>query len=292
MIIYWDTLEKNAGDISTIPAYIASLYFGPALYPAVKSKALGTGASGDLPLPGNLGVYHVCEKTAGWGVLVDGFHVKDGCPINWNGWFPAEETWTYNAADSFTVPGDVRAKYPVGTALKLTNDGSDKYFYVIGSIYSDSETVVTITGGADYALADAAITVPFYSYFQAPPGFPVWFNWTPVWTGFSADPTGITARFCLVGRTCHFMVDCDASGTSNATSLVFTGPLTAVSLANAPDWGGICRYALDNGGGLPGACRWYIREGTDDIYCYTDMANGVWTSSGNKRVCLSGFYEI
>lgn len=28
MIIYWDTLEKNAGDVSTLPVYMGSDYFG------------------------------------------------------------------------------------------------------------------------------------------------------------------------------------------------------------------------------------------------------------------------
>ena len=28
MIIYWSTLEKDAGDVSTIPDYISSDYFG------------------------------------------------------------------------------------------------------------------------------------------------------------------------------------------------------------------------------------------------------------------------
>jgi hypothetical protein len=28
MIIYWETLEKNAGDVSPIPDYISSGYFG------------------------------------------------------------------------------------------------------------------------------------------------------------------------------------------------------------------------------------------------------------------------
>ena len=89
MIIYWDTLEKNAGDISTVPDYVTSGYlpsvhfarniywqsqvrnsglpqtvpvyiassdFAKPLYPPAVNKLVALGSSGDLPLPGNLSV--------------------------------------------------------------------------------------------------------------------------------------------------------------------------------------------------------------------------------------------
>ncbi|MCX6826887.1 MAG: hypothetical protein NTV06_06455, partial [candidate division Zixibacteria bacterium] len=56
MIIYWETLEKNASDSKTIPEYIASPYFSFPLYPPAANKLLALGPTGDLPIPGNLEV--------------------------------------------------------------------------------------------------------------------------------------------------------------------------------------------------------------------------------------------
>jgi len=56
MIIYWDSLEKNAGDPALIPDYIASPYFTSDLYPAAAKKLLALGPSGDLVLPKKLEV--------------------------------------------------------------------------------------------------------------------------------------------------------------------------------------------------------------------------------------------
>ena len=54
MIIYWDSLEKNAGDPALIPDYIASPYFSAGFYPAAAKKLLALGPSGELSLPSNL----------------------------------------------------------------------------------------------------------------------------------------------------------------------------------------------------------------------------------------------
>lgn len=78
MIIYWETLEKNAGDVKTIPAYIASDYFTSGFYPAAARKLLALGSSGELILPVSLAVDIIKEKTSTTGVTVDGLLIKDG----------------------------------------------------------------------------------------------------------------------------------------------------------------------------------------------------------------------
>ncbi len=124
------------------------------------------------------------------------------------GWISADETWTYVSATTFTVSGDVTAKYPKGTKIKLTNS-TVKYFYVVGTSYGAPNTTVTVTGGSDYALADAAITANYYSYMETPQGFPDWFNWTPTISvtsgGTAPDYTGsFVNRFKIVGSTVYF----------------------------------------------------------------------------------------
>lgn len=93
-----------------------------------------------------------------------------------DGWIPAGETWTYASADSptftFTISGDKTSKYSVGMKLKLTQT-TIKYFIITAISYSSPNTTVTVYGGTDYTLANAAITSPYYSMVKSPFGFPI-----------------------------------------------------------------------------------------------------------------------
>lgn len=93
-----------------------------------------------------------------------------------DGWVEAGETWTYASADdptfAFTVPGDLTAKYTPGRRIKLTQT-TDKYFIITAVAHAAGTTTVTLYGGTDYDLANAAITSPFYSSAKAPAGFPL-----------------------------------------------------------------------------------------------------------------------
>lgn len=93
-----------------------------------------------------------------------------------DGWIPAGETWVYASADdptyTFTVAGvDLTTKYYAGMRLKLTQT-TVKYF-IITKVAFSTNTTVTVYGGTDYDLADAAITLPYYSTAKAPAGFPL-----------------------------------------------------------------------------------------------------------------------
>ena len=92
------------------------------------------------------------------------------------GWVPDTATWTYASSDgpsgTFTVSGDVTARLYRGVKIKLTQT-SVKYFVVVGSSYSAPNTTVTVYGGTDYALANAAISSTSWSTEKAPAGFPL-----------------------------------------------------------------------------------------------------------------------
>lgn len=105
-----------------------------------------------------------------------------------DGWTTDPATWTYASASTFTVTGDQTAKFSKGTRIKLTQT-TTKYFVVVGSVFSSGTTTVTITGGSDYSLANAAITTPFYSYQANPQGWPQYFNYTPIWSSDTTQPT-------------------------------------------------------------------------------------------------------
>jgi hypothetical protein len=136
-----------------------------------------------------------------------------------DGWVPAGETWTYASATTFTIAGvDVTAKYPVGTKIKLTQT-TEKLFYVVGSSFS-TNTTITVTGGDDYTLANAAITSPYYSYMETPQGFPQVFNYTPTYSASGSmtfeSITTTYAKIRVTGRFCELWIS--ATGTTGGTA--------------------------------------------------------------------------
>jgi len=94
--------------------------------------------------------------------------------ITSDGWYPANETWTYASSSTFTISGDVTDKYFKGVKVKLTNDSATKYFYIAMSEYSSPNTTITIVVNTSYSLASGAISSPYYSYMEMPQGFPAW----------------------------------------------------------------------------------------------------------------------
>lgn len=93
-----------------------------------------------------------------------------------SGWIPSGETWTYVGADdptyTFKIAGvDLTSKYSPGMRIKLTQT-SVKYFIITAVAFS-TDTTITVYGGTDYDLANATITLPFYSTQKAPQGFPL-----------------------------------------------------------------------------------------------------------------------
>lgn len=142
------------------------------------------------------------------------------------GWIEETVQWTYASATTFTVSGDVRSRFPVGTKLKLTQT-TVKYFYVIATSYSAPKTTVTVTGGSDYSLANATITAPYYSYASTPQGFPTWFNWTPAYLNFTlGNGTVNVARFRIEGGMCQAILLVTLGSTSSVSgSLFVTTPI-------------------------------------------------------------------
>lgn len=97
----------------------------------------------------------------------------------WDGWQPANETWTYASASTFTVTGDQTSKYTVGTKLKWTQT-TVRYGEVTAVAYANPNTTVTIAVNTDYTIADSAISANFYSYANNPVGYPSGLSRSPV----------------------------------------------------------------------------------------------------------------
>jgi hypothetical protein len=193
-------------------------------------------------------------------------------------------TWTYASATTFTVTGDQTAKFSKGTRIKLTQT-TVKYFVAVDSSFGGGNTTVTITGGDDYTLANAAISANYYSYAANPQGYPCWFDWTPTYGGFSADPPTTIARFAVVGRQCMIELS-TGNGTSNSSTFSITLPITDVTSGIQT----LCRVG-DNGTNqtLPGKFN-FNGDGTATVN--KDLNNSGFTGSGSKYVIVITSYEF
>jgi Concanavalin A-like lectin/glucanases superfamily len=99
-------------------------------------------------------------------------------PAPASGWNSAGESWTYASSTTITVPSDATTKYSLGDKIRLKQGGGYKYFYVTDL----TSTVLTVTGGSDYSVANASITDNDYSKVVTPVGFPQYFNWSPTYS--------------------------------------------------------------------------------------------------------------
>lgn len=97
------------------------------------------------------------------------------------GWMAQSETWTYVDAKTFTVLGDRTAVYTKGRRIKWTQT-TPKYGVINTSSFGGGVTTVVICVNMDYVITNAAISANAVSDLVNPPGWPVWFNWTPVVT--------------------------------------------------------------------------------------------------------------
>lgn len=210
-----------------------------------------------------------------------------------DGWTKSSHTWVYASASTFTVAStDVTAIYQKGTRLRFKQGGGYKYAVVVASSFS-TNTTVTIAVNTNYTIANSSITDNDFSYQMSPQGYPDWFDWTPAWVGYSADPTVSFAKFRVDGKICHFKLMCSANGTSggaNSTRNEISLPVTiARNLASS-----ILGYGVDNGSiqnELMGA--FYNGSGTTLQLSKTNSQTFTsWTGSGNKSANVEGSYEI
>jgi hypothetical protein len=200
-----------------------------------------------------------------------------------DGWTPAGEAWAYASASTITVPAGAASRYQKGDKIKLTQTTA-KYFYV--TVVTD--TALTVTGGIDYTVADAAITNPHYSHQSNPLGFPDWFNWTPTLTGGSSDLSGFTtAKFSIKGTVLYFMFwatgkDVTGSAGEIQITLPITGLIAQQQLVYHMYDGSA--YNVPLALSLPNQSK---------INLYKTGAAGSWAASEtNVNIAISGFYDI
>lgn len=78
----------------------------------------------------------------------------------------SDESWSYssfaNQVGVITVPSDARERFEVGDLVRITQSGSDKFFYVCAV----AETSISVTAGSLYSLTNAAISAQKVSKFK------------------------------------------------------------------------------------------------------------------------------
>ena len=155
-----------------------------------------------------------------------------------DGWIPASETWTYASPSTITVPTGAASKYQVGDRIKWTQT-TVKY----GVIVAVADTVLTIQVNTDYVVANAAISLNYYSHQANPIGYPGWFTMAaPTFdvaycdNGSGGQPTTSEHRISITGRTCfvHYRGTGTKAGTNPyivITASSIPAPVNAASLS-------------------------------------------------------------
>lgn len=200
-----------------------------------------------------------------------------------DGWMVDANSWTYVSASSFTTSGNRTGTYAKGVKLKFTQT-TVKYAYVVGSSYARGTTTVTLTGGSDYTLANAAVSATFYSR-STPSGFPGWFNWTPTFGGFSTNPTGIH-RFKIEGATVRIAISEFTDGTSNGTSFLISAPVPSADMGNS-SWFWIgAAYGHNSGVTETGNIFMEMPNASSNLSPSRNHNNFGWTNTGGKRILM------
>ena len=117
-----------------------------------------------------------------------------------DGWIPVRNSWSYLSGTQVTVPAGAVSIYSIGDRVRLTQTTA-KYF-VITSV---SDTILGLSGGADYAVVNAPISSISYSIIDSPVGFPSAFNlatptFTTSGTAFTNQPAKVSMTMGFVGN--------------------------------------------------------------------------------------------
>ena len=144
---------------------------------------------------------------------------------SWDGWQTVSDSWTYASSSTINVPSGAASLYQIGDKIKITQT-TNKYFYVIAV----ADTLLTVTGGSDYTVANEAITAKSYSHIENPLGFPAFFDYVPVLTTTGGPVNSYTvnsAKFTLVKKLLitYLNITINNNGTGSG-AVNITSPIT------------------------------------------------------------------
>ena len=139
------------------------------------------------------------------------------------GWIEIPDgSWTYASSTTITVPSGAASIYQVGDEVRLKQGGGYKWYSVIAV----ADTTLTVTGGSDFSVANAAITDAAFSK-GGGVGHPGWYAYTPTLTyaGGTTDPTGWTwsAEFFIEGNKLSLHIAGTLNRGSGDRSILYFG---------------------------------------------------------------------
>lgn len=198
------------------------------------------------------------------------------------GWQKSEDDWTYASATTVTSSIDPRTIYEIGDRIRLVNNSTTKYFYIVGL----TDTVVTLWAGSSYTIANSAITNLYFSKSENPIGFPYAFPYTATLTGFSADPASPLYFGRMHGKWMCIDVRLNNAGTSNATTFTISLPVTAATVSNM-NWQAGTYDQVNNSvnSTVPGLAR--ISSAGTVVNLFLDISGTGWTAALDKRASFS-----
>lgn len=227
-------------------------------------------------------------------------------------WVAEDNVWsktvvgTTSAQAQFTLPVgvDLHLRYVPGVRLRWSELGTVKYGYVYKSdwnVTNSNKTTVFVCCTSDFSNGMQASPDAGSNFWcdggSTPPDFPAWFSYT-VSTSVNSSGwstlAGVTARYAISGRVCHFVVDMGglSTGTSSATTATMTAPIPTIDELWSPT--ALLTAAIDNGSNVTtagGLAQFASHTSTTTINLFKTYASGSWTSSGSKKVSFSIFYE-
>lgn len=208
-------------------------------------------------------------------------------------WDERSETWTRTDNHTFTLTGDQTATYRKGRKVRYKDGGSYEYGVIKSATYDGGtdKTTVTLIANDDYAMAAGAISDTALSDMTNPPGFPDYFNYTPVLScsgsmTISSSTIGL-ARWRADGSmmTVWHNISLKLGGTANTTIFV---KLPANAFIGAFAAAVNCR---DTGSGQRPVGAGQI-VGTNFDYRLADVSNWTVGGSSNAAILGSGSYPF
>lgn len=194
-----------------------------------------------------------------------------------DGWTTdAGATWTYLSATTITTADGTL--FQKGDRIKLTQTTA-KYFIVTGV----SGNVITVTGGTDYTVANAAITTQQYSHQANPLGFPTSFAYTATWTcsGSMTISVGTVnfTRFSVVGNKCAWTFSYTAFtlGGTQSTDIYATLPISSSRTASNTANDAVAVQIVNGGASSVGYLGIKDSDATKALFRVNNSGSTNWT---------------
>lgn len=186
-----------------------------------------------------------------------------------SGWIEVADAWTYAGPNTINIPAGGASIYKKGMGIRIKQGGAYKYYYNILPV----DTLLTVTGGADYTVANAAITDIAITLTPATAiGFPVTFalaaatwNLSTIDNGSGGQPTAGTQYFSIQGNAVTLAIVLGGAGavkvgTDNLIAFTIPPTLPAISEPTLLPLGNA--YTVAGAAGVGGVC---VAQNTTDL---------------------------